>query len=72
MNILCDVLPLCPVDLTSWYHRITYETLPGFLSDFSPKLYDKVWNGKPGFEASVHVQCADNTVPKIIIVEEKE
>ena len=31
---------------------ITWEIHPGFPSDSSPKLWDKIQDGKPGFEAS--------------------
>ena len=46
-----DISGVCKLRLWRRCHRITWEILPGSLSDFSPKLWDKIWNGEPGFEA---------------------
>ena len=41
----------CKYGVTSRCRCITCQILPGFTSDFSPKLRDKIRNVKPGFEA---------------------
>ena len=39
---------------------ITWEIRPGFPSDLSPKLWDKIQNGKPGFKAKKVMHCERN------------
>lgn len=41
-------LPKLPV--TSWWYGIM-KILPGFHSEFSPKLQDNVWDRNPVYEA---------------------
>ena len=53
----------CKYGVTSWCHRITCQILPGFTSDFSPKLWDEIRNVKPGFEAKSGVHASPYQLP---------
>ena len=48
-------LPLNTVDVMSWWYHLVCEILPGFPADSSPKPRDKIWDRKPGYEATIEL-----------------
>ena len=64
---------LSVLDLVSQLWR---EIRPGFTSNFSPKLRDKIRNGKPGFEATIFIHkhaghCSEKKIHLAFDKEEK-